>query len=101
MRDALDDRSPDVRIVAAEALGRYGTADDREQALPVLVGLGDWSRNDVFTALAALNALDALGPRAAPVAAAIRRPPGDGDVPDPRYAPYVPRLLEDLRAGLE
>jgi uncharacterized sulfatase len=101
LREALADRSPEVRIVAAEALGRYGTAADRTRALPALVGLADWSRHDVFVGMAALNALDALGPEAAPVADAIRALPTHGDAPDPRYASYVSRLLQDLRASLD
>ena len=36
--------------------------------------------------------------RTLPVAEAIKRFPKKGRVPDPRYASYVPRLLEDLRA---
>lgn len=100
LRGSLGDPSPDVRVVAAEALGRYGTDDDRKRALSVLAGLSDPSANDVFTALAALNALESLGPRAAPVYATLKRLPTAGPVPDPRYASYVPRLKEDLLSGL-
>jgi uncharacterized sulfatase len=99
LRAALDDRSPYVRVVAAQALGQYGSADDGSRALRTLVELSDWSQQDVFVAMAALNALDALGTKIAPVADAVRALPAKGRVPDPRYAPYVPRLLEDLRAG--
>ena len=96
---ALHDESPDVRIVAAEALGRYGDAADLELALKVLVDLGPIDGNGVFTAMAAMNALSSLGRKAGPVAAAVARFPTKGPVPDPRYAPYVPRLLEDFAAG--
>jgi uncharacterized sulfatase len=101
LRAALGDRSPDVRIVAAQALGQYGTADDLKRALTVLVESADWGKHDVFTVMAALNALDALGPKAAPVADAIKALPDKGKVPNARYAPFVPRLLEDLRASLK
>ncbi len=99
LRGALKDGSPDVRVAAAEALARYGDADDRKDALDVLVELASWEANDVFTAVAALNALDAVGDRARSVADAVKRLPTKGRVPDPRYGPYVPRLIEDLLAG--
>jgi uncharacterized sulfatase len=100
LRAALDDPSPDVRIVAAQMLGQYGTPDDLERSLARLIQLGDWSHNDVFTVLAALNALDSLGVRVEPQAAAIRALPETGTAPDPRYASYVPRLLEEIRSRL-
>src|SRR5262249_14896311 len=98
LRTALTDGSPYVRIVAAEALARHGTDADVPRCLAVLVEHADADRNNVFVAMAALNALDALGPRAAPVAAAIKKLPTKARVPDSRYAPYVPRLTEDLAA---
>jgi arylsulfatase A-like enzyme len=101
LRKALSDRSPYVRIVAAEALGLFGTDDDLKRVLPLLVGLADPGKNDVFTAVAALTALEALGLRAKPVAAAIRALPEKGALPDQRYSSYVPRLLTDLKANLE
>ncbi|MEO6810061.1 MAG: sulfatase-like hydrolase/transferase, partial [Isosphaeraceae bacterium] len=97
LRAALDDPSPDVRIVAAQAISQYGTADDLERSLALLVQLGDWSHNDVFTVLGALNVLDSLGAKAEPKAAAIRALPETGKSPNPRYASYVPRLLEEVR----
>lgn len=93
---AMNDASPYVRIAAAEALGRFGEAADVQAALRVLVDLGPWDRNGVFVSMAALNALDALGPGAAPAAAAIQMFPDKGSVPDGRYSSYVPRLLERL-----
>jgi uncharacterized sulfatase len=98
LRAALEDGSPYVRIVAAEALARYGDGADGKRCLALLVEHANADRNNVFVAMAALNALDALGTRGAPVAAAINKLPTKAKVPDPRYAPYVPRLLEDLAA---
>ncbi len=100
-RRALDDLSPDVRIVAAQAIAHHGHNEDRPKALSMLSGLSDGSRNDVFVTLAALGALDALGARAAPIAEALGALSGKVAVPDPRYAPYVPRLLQDVQARLK
>jgi uncharacterized sulfatase len=95
---ALDDASPSVQIVAAEALGRYGDESDLQKALPLLIARADWAQNDVFESMAALASLDALGEKAAPVAERIKTLPDKGPAPDPRYSGYVPRLLEDLRS---
>jgi uncharacterized sulfatase len=97
LRKALEDESPDVRVVAAEALARHGDGDDLKRSLTLLVRLGDCTRNDVFTAMAALTALEALGAKASSVREAIGKLPAKGKLPDPRYAPYVPRLLLNLR----
>ena len=97
---ALDDTSPDVRIVAAEALGRFGSEADVARVLPLLAQQADWSKNDVFTVMAGLNAIGALGEKAAPLAAAIKALPSKGSAPDGRFKEYAPRLLEELRAGL-
>jgi uncharacterized sulfatase len=96
LQAALKDESPYVRIVAAEALGRFGTAVDAEEALAVLVELGPIDRNGVFVSMAALNALESLGEKADPASDAIRKFPAQGEVPDARYNSYVPRLLESL-----
>lgn len=98
---ALEDASPDVRIAAAEALGRYGSEADVQRVLPLLGQLADWSKNDVFTTMAALNALDALGSKAASLRDRVASLPAKGPVPDARYSSYVPRLLEDLAVALK
>jgi hypothetical protein len=90
-----------VRIAAAEALGRYGTGADLTQALAELVELASIDRKGVFVAMAALNAIDMLGVKAAPMAADLKRLPDQGKVPHPRYAGYVPRLLTDIRANFK
>lgn len=93
---ALEDGCSDVRIVAAEALGRHGDAADLAEVLPRLVQQADGSRNEYFTALAAAGVLEALGERARPAAAQIRALPRTGDAPDARFKEYVPRLMETL-----
>jgi arylsulfatase A-like enzyme len=94
---ALEDKSPDVRITAAEALGRFGSEADLARVLPLLGQLADWKTNDVFTTMAALNSIAALGDKATPLAATIKVLPSNGRAPDGRYKEYVPRLLEELR----
>jgi arylsulfatase A-like enzyme len=94
---ALDDPSPYVRIVAAEALGRFGSSDDFPPSLAVLGKLGDWGQNNVFVAMAALNAVSSLGDKAASLKATLRRLPNQGTVPHARYSEYVPRLLENAK----
>jgi uncharacterized sulfatase len=101
LRVALEDSSPYVRIVAAQALGEHGDADDLQRSLRFLVDLANWEKHDVFVAMAALNALDALGSRAAPQRDAINSLPAKGKLPHARYGPYVPRLLEDIQARLK
>ncbi len=101
LRAALKDRSPYVRVVAAEALGQHGGEADRNQGLSVLIELADAEKNGVFVAMAALNALDALGSKALSVADALKKLPKQGKVPHQRYDPYVPRLLTDLSAQLK
>lgn len=98
---ALDDESPYVRIAAAEALGRFGNQADLDRALPVLGGLADWSKHNVFISLAALNAIDELGLKARPLGDTIRRIAPKGPAPHARYSSYVPRLLEDLKESLK
>ncbi len=97
---ALDDTSPDVRLAAAEALGRFGSETDLSRVLPLLGAHADWAKNDAFTVIAALNVITALGEKAAPLAVAIKALPEKGAAPDARYKEYVPRLLEELRASL-
>ena len=98
LRAALKDSSTDVRIIAAQALGQFGTEADLKEVLPRLVASADWSKNSVFVSLAALASLDALGSKAASVAPALRALPEKGDAPAARYEEYIPRLLEVLKA---
>jgi N-sulfoglucosamine sulfohydrolase len=90
LRAALNDSSPDVRLVAAEALALHG---EPAVALPVLErALHDKS---VFIRLAALKAASRLGTHAAALVPAIRkaalRDPAHKDVSD-----YVERMVEYL-----
>ena len=94
---ALKDPSAPVRIAAARALAVFGGEADAKAALELLLAHADWSKNDVFTAMSALDALNAVGQKAAPYAAQIKALPTKGPAPDPRYKEYIPRILEELR----
>jgi uncharacterized sulfatase len=97
LRAALQDPAADVRIAAAEALGLYGDKADEPPILSLLAEQANWKTQNVFNVMAALNAIDALGPKSAPLAEMIRSLPTNGVVPHARYNSYVPRLVEDLR----
>ena len=97
----LDDPAPDVRIAAAETLVRFGGDADRARSLALLGAHADCTKNDVFTAIAALDAITMLGDKAAPLSALLKTLPEKGALPNDRFSPYIPRLLEDLRGALK
>jgi uncharacterized sulfatase len=94
---ALDDPSPYVRVAAAETLCRFASDEDRVRAQKVLAELCDWGHNNVFAAMAALNAAGACGERAASIREWIGRLPTQGQSPHGRYREYVPRLVAEFR----
>jgi uncharacterized sulfatase len=95
----LEDASPYVRIVAAEAMGRYGDGPELNRALNVLVELADVQRHGIYVAVPALNALDAIGNRAAPLRDKVRAlPDTDPSVID-KMKEYVPNLKRSILAG--
>jgi uncharacterized sulfatase len=101
LKKALKDPSPSVRVAAAEALGRY--SEDASEALNVLVAHADASKNSLFVALRALNAIDYLGAKAKPALDRIRALPStDKDTNlDPRLRGYAGRLKEKILADLD
>lgn len=96
----LKDESPYVRMVAAQALAQYGEASELQSALDVLSQLAQPEQNNVIVSIAALNAIDALGQKAAPLMPAIRTISGAGPSPNARYDSYVPRLVADITRNL-
>jgi uncharacterized sulfatase len=93
---ALGDPSPSVRIVAAEALVRWGTEVHRRRSLEVLLALADLEDVPVSVAMFALNALDATGERAAGVLPRLKVLPTDHEKVSRKLAGNVPRLLERI-----
>ena len=67
LQKAMADSSPHVRIAAAEALGTYGSDADLTATLDLLIGLADSEKNNSYIAIHALNAINALGEKAAPL----------------------------------
>ncbi len=94
---ALDDPSPAVRITAAEALARHGPAPRRAAALEVLRVLASPSANGLLTALPALQAIDDLGPLAAPLAGYVRGLEPVGPSPHANYN-QADRLIDRIAA---
>jgi uncharacterized sulfatase len=97
---ALDDKSPIVRITAAEALGRFGSDADIRPALDVLVHFAQPEAN-AYLAVAAWNALDYLDDRARSDLDLIRSIPPTSLHTDPRADGYGIRLKKATLAGLQ
>ncbi|MGD9495483.1 MAG: sulfatase-like hydrolase/transferase [Armatimonadota bacterium] len=94
LRAALDDEDACVRIAAAEALGRFGDAEDLPALMPLLVELANAERHGPYAAMAALNAIDHLGAAARPWLEAIRALPDRDPSEDARHQYGIPALLE-------
>ncbi len=99
LRKALKDASTSVRIVAAQALGQFGGAEDRAAALIVLRDLAPPEKNGVLTSMSALAAIEALGAEAASLHEFVSHLKPDGPSPDGRYNSYVPRLIQNIVPG--
>jgi HEAT repeat protein len=84
--NAARDESPEIRVVAAEALANMGRLND---ALPVLIAA--LQHDSAVIRLRALNVLDQLGQAARPALPAIQQatPESKGHVED-----YVTRMVE-------
>jgi hypothetical protein len=97
---ALQDSSPAVQVMAAEALASFSSGDDVQKAVARLLELADPTKEGAYVAVQSLNALDRLGPKAASVKEQIGRlPPKDPRVPE-RANGYVTRLVNHItKAG--
>ena len=100
LRKALGDKSTAVACTAAEALGRYGKGKDVALATETLIQYGDGSKNDIFTAMLALNGLDYMDERAAKYADQIKALPNSAAVTPGRMGAYIKNLLGKINADL-
>ena len=94
---ALADVSPSVRVAAAEALAAHGKNDDLAQALDTLKQCADPTKTSAYTSIAALNAIDELGSKAAPILGAVLAQPVTASDTVARANGYVERLHQTLR----
>lgn len=101
LRRALNDPVPCVQIAAAQALTQFGDDADFRPSLDVLIHLASPQETNAIVAIAALNAIDALGDRAAVAADAIRKLPAKGNSPDGRFDGYAGRLLKNIQFNLK
>jgi uncharacterized sulfatase len=98
---ALSDDVIDVRIPAAEALARHGTAEESSKALDVLVDLANPEVHGFYVACAALNSLDYLDEIVMPRKAQIAALPTDDKTVPRKIQGNIPKLREKLLADLE
>ncbi|MEZ5398081.1 MAG: sulfatase-like hydrolase/transferase [Bryobacteraceae bacterium] len=89
---ALADTSPYVRAIAAEALGRFGSEQDRQKAIPVLLDVANGEKHGAYAPVLALNALNYFQERGPVPADVIARIPVL-DPKSPRRAQEYPRRL--------
>ncbi len=96
LRERLADESASVRVTAAWALAAHGDAEDLAPALAALRELAPPDRNGLHVSLLALNAIDALGPKAASLRDTLSTMARQDPASVPRVAEYVPRLLDHI-----
>jgi len=93
LRVALKDPSVSVRVSAAEALGRYGGKADLQRALTTLKEAADPINTSAYSGIAAMNAIDALGDKAAPLVEFIRTM----QTRDPKATSRVNQCMNQLK----
>jgi len=93
---ALADSSASVRVAAAEALGRHGDEGDLERALATLKEAADPTLTSAYAAIAAMNSIDALGLKAAPLADFLRTMPANDPRATGRANGYTGVLRTDI-----
>lgn len=94
LRQAREAECPIVRILASEALARFGEPSDLKPSLKVLVQLANLEATNMYVSVQALNSLDAVGNQANLVVEELRRLPVKHPSIPPRMGDYVGRLVE-------
>lgn len=98
---ALKDPSASVQILAAEALGRYGSDNDLTKALDVILSHCNVDTGDLYESILAANALDYLGKRALPKLDEIKALPLKPKNAPRRLSGYVSKLITEIISNLE
>ena len=101
LRKLLEDPEPAPRIVAAEALGRFGSETDVPRSLDVLVALADAENNGAYVAMMAMNALDYMDDRARSAKTAISELPDEDRNASRRFSANIARLIDKALADLD
>lgn len=97
LRTSLKDDAPNVRILAAEALARFGEATDLKPAMEVLLNDADATKGDHYIAIAAFNSLTEVGgAKLKPYRERIAALPKGQPKAHPKFASYIPRSIEYL-----
>ena len=99
LRRAATDVAPSVRIAAAEALVRFGGPAEVQLGFDALKASADPTKTSAYAGIAALNAIDALGAKAAPLHAFIKAMPSSDPQAVARGDGYVARLQAYLGGG--
>ncbi len=97
---ALKDDSASVAVIAAQALGQYGSDEDSQRALALLTDKADGQTNGVYIGMLALNALDAMDARAADARETIAALPQNDPQADRRMGAYLKNLITKTVADL-
>jgi HEAT repeat protein len=105
LRKAMKDPAPAVQIAAAETLGLMGDEADLKAVLEALIALAKPGQASPYVQLGALNAIDALGVKARPLAPEIEKlratiPPPKGEPNRATGIEYIRRALENVSKNL-
>ena len=101
LEKALHDDSPYVRVVAAEALGKFGNQDQVTQAVNTLGQIADPIKNGCFPSMLAMNAIDHLDEKAKSLLPIIESMPQVPEEVDKRFQGYVGRLVKTTTEELK
>lgn len=101
LEKALQDDSPYVRVVAAEALGKFGNQDQITQAVNTLGQIADPVKNGCFPSMLAMNAIDHLDEKAKSLLPIIESMPQVPEEVDKRFQGYVGRLVKTTTEELK
>lgn len=96
LQKLLKDNSPSVRIVCAQALGQFGDKEDLSMAISTLKDLASPEKNGAYVSIMALNAIDALGSKAAEIFSYLEKLPRVDKNAPARANEYVGRLLDKI-----
>lgn len=94
----IEDESPSVQIVASQLFVLAGEPRQVKSGLSKLLVLAQPEQSGVLTSISALTAIEALGKDGASLwPTLLKIDPEQTKPPHPRFAPYIPRLLLNLK----